>query len=116
LQVVLPADGSYTVDLRDMLYRAGYPNQFRLKIGTLQVADLLFPMGARRGTAASFELIGPFLTQNLRVNVNLRGAVGDLPVPLPSSAGFTGPAPRILVGDFPEVPKMESPQGKLQEV
>jgi len=116
LQVVLPADGSYTVDLRDMLYRAGYPNQFRLKIGTLQVADLLFPMGARRGTAASFELIGPFLRQNLRVNVNLRGAVGDLPVPLPSSAGFTGPAPRILVGDFPEVPKMESPQGKLQEV
>jgi len=116
LEAVLPADGSYTVDLRDMLYRAGYPNQFRLKIGTLQVADLVFPMGARRGTEASFELIGPSLTKNLQVNVNLLGAAGDLPAPLPSSAGFTGPAPRILVGDFPEVLKLESSPGKLQEI
>src|SRR5262249_17575587 len=33
LEAVLPADGRYTVLLRDVLYQAGTPSQFRLKIG-----------------------------------------------------------------------------------
>src|SRR5262249_23659198 len=50
LEATLPADGDYSVELRDALYKAPTPNFFRLKIGELRYADLTFPLGARRGT------------------------------------------------------------------
>src|SRR5207244_12554653 len=40
----------------------------------------------------------------------------DLSAPLPALRGLTGPAARIVVGDFPEVLEGESAAGKLQEV
>src|SRR5207249_2660399 len=52
METVLPADGRYSVLLRDALYQAGTPNQFRLKIGDLHYADFVFPLGVQRGTRA----------------------------------------------------------------
>jgi hypothetical protein len=114
LEAVLPVDSTYSVVLRDMLYRAGYPNQFRLKMGTLCYADIVFPLGARRGSEASFELIGPTRAPGPRVLVDLRHAGGDVPAPLP--LGFVGPSPAILVSDWPEVLQAEPAKGKLQDV
>jgi hypothetical protein len=119
LEVVLPADGLYTVEMHDILYRAGNPNHFRLKMGELRYADLVYPLGGQRGTEASFDLIGAPLTAQpsglaARLKVDLRPAYGDVPAPLPR--GFTGPAPRIIVSDLPEIVETDSPRGKLQEV
>jgi hypothetical protein len=116
LEATLPMDGAYTVELHDALYRAGTPNHFRLKIGELQTADLVFPLGAQRGRDAWFELLGAGFSPKLQVRANLRDAAGDLPAPLPALRGLTGPAPRIVVGDFPEFLETETPAGKLQEV
>jgi len=43
LTSVLPADGTYTIELHDAQYRAGSPNRFRLRVGDFQYADLAFP-------------------------------------------------------------------------
>ena len=58
LEVKLPADGKYTLELHDLQYAAPAPNYFRLKIGTWQFADLVFPPAVERGKAATLELIG----------------------------------------------------------
>jgi hypothetical protein len=116
LEAVLPADGLYTIDLHDALYRAFAASYFCLKIGELHYADLVFPLGARRETRTSFELIGNVFPPGTRVNADLRGAWSDIPAPLPTKLGLTGAAPRIMVCDFPEIFKQDLPRGKLQEV
>jgi hypothetical protein len=116
LEVVLPADGKYTIELRDILYRAGKPNHFRLKVGELYYGDRIFPLGGQRGTETSFDLIGMIPPAARQIRVDLHGALADIPVPLPPIQGLTGMAPRIVVDDFPEVMEVEPPAGKLQEV
>ena len=59
------------------LYRAGDPNQFRLKIGDLHYADLAFPLGVQRGTKASVQLLGNFPAEQ-RVTVDATAATEDL--------------------------------------
>ncbi len=116
LEATLPADGQYIVELYDLSYKAGNPNHFRLKIGELSYADLAFPLGGQCGTEGAFELLGNVLPPGTRVKVDLRTAAGDVPVPFAQKHGLTGSAPRIIVGDFPEVLEAEPPPGKLQEV
>jgi hypothetical protein len=116
LEAILPEDGNYTIELHDALYQAGNPSPFRLKVGDLHYADLVFPLGGQRGTRGTFELVGSALPPGWHVDVDLRQAAGDVPAPLPPLPGFTGPAARIRVGDFPEVLQAETPAGKLQEV
>src|SRR5947209_20254329 len=50
LEATLPTDGQYSIELHDLEYKGGYPNQFRLKVGALAYADMVFPLGGRRGT------------------------------------------------------------------
>jgi hypothetical protein len=115
LEAMLPADGTYTIELHDVLYRAGTPSFFRLKIGALLHADLAFPLGWQRSQAHSFELIGNLAAPSRDVNMHLRTPLGALPVPLPAASGSTGPAPRVQVSDFPEIVESAQPAGRLQE-
>jgi hypothetical protein len=116
LEAVLPADGEYTIELHDLLYQAGNPNQFRLKLGELHYADRVFPLGGQRGTAACFEIIGNVPTTARRVKVDLNTAGTNIPVPLPPMPGLTGPLPGIVIDDFPEVTQADSPAHGLREV
>jgi hypothetical protein len=116
LEAVLPAAGPYLVEVHDLLYQGGNPDYFRLKIGTLAFADLLYPMGGQRDSTASCELIGSGFPQGSRLQVDLHGIVSDIPAALPHTPGLVGPAPRLVVGEFPEVMETMPPAGKLQEV
>jgi hypothetical protein len=49
LDVALPHDGKYTVEVHDALYRGGNPGYFRLKLGDLHYADLAYPLGVQQG-------------------------------------------------------------------
>ncbi|HEY4313069.1 MAG TPA: hypothetical protein VGN12_26690 [Pirellulales bacterium] len=103
LVATLPADGRYTVELHDALYRGAEPGNFRLKIGDIHYADGVFPMGGRRGTKGLFELIGTNLAPGQKIEANLAGGASVLPGMLPSGLSLSGSAPQIIVGDLTEV-------------
>ncbi len=114
LTAVLPADGTYTIELHDGQYRAGNPNRFRLRVGDFPHADLAFPLAGRQGTKASFELLG--LPEPRRVEIDLAGLPGGTFIRLPRVNGLPGLTPRVLVSDVVELLKSEQPKGKLQEL
>lgn len=58
LTTKLPADGEYTVELHDLQYAAPAPSHFRLKLGTLQFADQVFPPAVEKGKPVQLELLG----------------------------------------------------------
>ncbi|HVU87822.1 MAG TPA: hypothetical protein VHD36_10915 [Pirellulales bacterium] len=103
LQAILPADGRYTVELHDALYRGEGPGAFRLKIGDIHFADHVFPLGGRRGTHGLFELTGTNLAPGQMVEADLAGGAAALPARWPVGQVLTGSRPQILVGDLPEV-------------
>jgi hypothetical protein len=115
LTTVLPADGTYTLELHDAQYKAGNPNRFRLKIGEYQYADLPFPLAGQRGTKASFQLIGS-LPETTRVEADLTNVLAGSLISLPRAPGQSGTPPRILVTEIPEVIATPQAPGKLQEV
>ncbi|OAI46392.1 hypothetical protein AYO44_02175 [Planctomycetaceae bacterium SCGC AG-212-F19] len=112
---VLPADGSYTIELHDMQYKAAAPNRFRLRVGEFPHADLPFPLAGQRGTKASFQIIGS-VPESTRVEADLTTAPGSSFVRLPRVPGLAGASPAVLVSDLPEVLETDQSQGKGQEV
>ena len=113
LSAVLPADGVYTIDLHDALYRAAGPGQFRLKVGALYYADLAFPLGWQRDAAGEFDIIGNLPPEAARVHLPALAETGDRPLPLPALAGMTGAAPGVIIGDGPEYQTGSLPAGPL---
>jgi hypothetical protein len=102
LDTRLPADGEYTVELHDALFRGGTPGMFRLKLGTLHYADLTLPLAVERGTVASLELVranlwrtAAFDAKGLPLGARLGPFCGDSPS-LHSS-------PRLMVSDHAEI-------------
>src|SRR5262249_50675818 len=116
LEAILPADGEYSIELHDLLYQGGNPNHFRLKVGDLYYADRVFPLGGQRGATACFDMIGSVPPAARQLQVDLNTAGGTIPVPLPRMPGLTGPSPRIIVDDFPEITQADPRPGLLQEV
>ena len=115
LITVLPADGTYTIQLHDLQYRAGTPNAFRLKMGDLAFADLAFPLAGQRGTTPSFQIIGS-LAENARVKADLTTAFAGSFFPLSPLPGLNCPVPRVVVSDILEAIEAEQPAGKLQDI
>jgi hypothetical protein len=99
----LPADGVYSVELHDVLYRGEAPGYFRLKIGQLHYADMVFPLGARRGTKTPLDFVSTNLPPESRVEADLTRADGDFPAAWPAAPWLTGARPRVVVGDLPEL-------------
>jgi hypothetical protein len=114
LSATLPADGIYTVEVHDSQYAAGAPGNFRLKLGNWQYVDAVFPPAVRRGQAANVELLGN--GSGRRVSIGA-GSVRDgrlvVPAPWSDPSKASGPRPRVLVSDLPEIIEKE---GGVQEV
>jgi hypothetical protein len=104
----LPADGRYTVELHDALYRGPGPGTFRLKIGTFYYADQVFPLGARRGVRSPLEFISTNLPPGTKVESTDVPAPGEFPAPWPAIALLSGGRPRVIYSDYDEV--VEAPQ------
>ena len=115
-QLNCPSDGTYSIELHDILYRGAAPGFFRLKVGDLKCADMAFPIGVFRGATSEVRLLpndmfaaGPFTFE----------AATNLPVdhfapPLATNA-FTGPRPAVLLVDHDEISEVTS-SGDLQVI
>lgn len=54
-----PTAGKYYVSVRDVRFRGGAEFRYRMRMGRFPLVSLAYPLGARRGSVADFEWIGP---------------------------------------------------------
>ncbi len=114
----LPADGQYSIEIHDAVFRGGEPGFFRLKLGDFRYADLVFPLGVQQGSAAQFEFARTNLPPDTRASATLAVPYG-LPreivaAPWPADVALlSGSRPAVIVSDHPEIveaPVSEKPQ------
>lgn len=115
--VTLPADGEYSVEVHDAVFRGAEPGFFRLKLGDFKYADLAYPLGVQQGTDASFEFVDSNLAPDVRAAgklVTTDGIVQDtLPAPWPEVAMISGSRPAVIVSEYAELveaPPSDKPQ------
>jgi hypothetical protein len=104
----LPADGRYTVELHDALYRGPGAGTFRLKIGAFYYADLAFPLGVRRGVKSPLGFVSTNLPADAKVESSDVAGPGEFPAPWPAMGLLSGGRPRVLYSDYDEV--IEAPK------
>jgi hypothetical protein len=112
LDVSLPADGHYTVEVHDLLFRGADPGFFRLKIGDFKYADLVYPLGVTRGAQTSLEFVASNLPAELKSVVN-PVAAGEEPAPWPAGVPLiSGSRPKVFVtlAEVVEAPPADKPQ------
>jgi hypothetical protein len=113
-ELTLPTDGTYTIEVHDRLYRAGNPAFFRLKVGTLQYADLAFPLGVSAGTKSLLKFVQSNLNTVAEMDVSGTLARSERSAALPPADALTGAAPKVVVSDFPELVEAPPAAGQLQ--
>jgi len=68
----VPADGQYTIEIKDVLLRGRGDFVYRMKLGALPFVTHLFPLSAQRGTTAQIDIFGVNLA-HARLAVPLAG-------------------------------------------
>lgn len=85
----VPADGEYTVEIRDAIYRGREDFVYRLQIGETPFVASIFPLGARLGEERVAKIVGWNLDRsNLKLNTKgerVRSRLGRVK----SSRGFS---------------------------
>jgi hypothetical protein len=112
----VPADGRYTVQLRDSIYQAGSPGHFRLKIGDWHYADMAYPPAIRRGAKQRVEFSGTNLPADAQIEVAMPADGLDQPAPFTADARFAGFRPRLIASDDEQVLKSPPTDGSMQQV
>jgi hypothetical protein len=72
LAVRLPADGRYTIELHDFLYRGAEPGIFRMKVGDLRYADMVYPLAVTAGRETPLGFLATNFAENVRSKRNRR--------------------------------------------
>lgn len=115
LRFTAPTDGTYTVELHDLQYAAPAPNFFRLKIGSWEYADRVFPPAIQRGSQADFKLISNDAAETTVAFDSATAAASEFAaVPWKDSARAVGLRPSVLVSQLPEL--VENTEEELQKL
>jgi len=99
ISTTIPADGTYTLEMHDILYKGPGPGRFRLKIGDLSFADLAFPIGVQAGQTARVKYGRTNIDSVIDVNSS-SDTISSLP--LPTTGHSTGSRPRIIFSNHVE--------------
>jgi hypothetical protein len=95
VQVAFPKDGFYYVEIHDARFSTQAQNFYRLKSGSYDVMEDIFPLGGRRGEAVQVSLSGHTVIADLSSAKSTQVFVG-----LPDSPSLPLP---FAVGEYPEV-------------
>ena len=93
LEITLPKQAEYYVELHDSKFSEQEENFYRLKIGTFTYAEAIFPLGWKRGAEVEVELSGGNLPQPVKVRPDL--------ATLAETANFTSIAAPGEAGSLP---------------
>ncbi len=116
LTFVAPVEATYRVQLHDALYQAGSPGFYRLKIGSFNYADLVFPSAIRRGSKATLEFASTNLPAGTKLDLAMPADAGGLPAPLPAGQPVSGFRPSVMTSDVEEIVQVPQPSDVLQTV
>lgn len=102
----IPEDGTYTLEIKDSIYRGREDFVYRIAIGELPYVTSVFPLGGRQGEKISVELMGwnlPKQTVSFE-NQSSIGRGGQTNVPVPHNLGTPVP---FAVDALPECLEQE---------
>lgn len=119
LEALLPADGQYTIQLHDRLYKGAAPGHFRLKVGDFRYADLAFPPAVSPGRPVSVEYLQAETPTGSPRGLPWNGMDGSVSKMLSVTLDerpFSGPRPRVLVSDLTEVIEADASSGEPEEL
>jgi len=117
LTATLPADGEYTIELHDQLYRGASPSHFRLKVGALEFADQAFPLAVAKGSKAHLSLPNSTIAGEHAFDATAAQYPHQSNVAVPATATqFTGAAPRLLISDLAEIAEAAREANKLPQL
>lgn len=106
LEVTFAKAGPYRVSIHDSKYSAQTQNFYRLKIGSYEYADSLFPLGWRRNEPVEVTLLGGNLAQPVKVKPDVKTKSSLVPVRLASSS-----APPLMFALSDQQEMLEPPSG-----
>ncbi|MGQ0636253.1 MAG: hypothetical protein ACT4QC_16690 [Planctomycetaceae bacterium] len=118
IELTLPDDGVYNVELHDLAYKAPGPGSYRLKIGDLKIVDATFPPAVAAGATQKVAAIGPGMNLETALPVDMPTVVPGVlqTVALPVALGTVGPAPVVALSEAIEVLEAAQPEGQVQPV
>ncbi len=99
---VVPADGTYTLELRDNRYKAG--GRYRLRMGDFPLVSTAYPTGVPAGGASQVAASGPLAEGISPIVVGaLPAAIGDrIPVSVKLPGGASSGFAVAVASDLPE--------------
>jgi len=102
LDYSIPADGDYTLEIRDSIYRGREDFVYRIALGTLPLVTDIFPLGGQTGTTTPAVVKGRNLPGNSAITINLEDAEpGVQSASLPSRFATINQIP-FAIGTLPE--------------
>ena len=105
MTVILPAEGSCLVQIRDNVYGGNDQARYRLRVEPTPYTTGLFPLGGPKGQTIEVEISGGNLAGPRRKSITLPDAPGSFVDPGEFDGDF-GPVPspgRLIAGDGPEL-------------
>ena len=97
-ELILPADGIYTIELHDLTFNAPGASPFRMKVGDLKLVDGVLPAAAIPGQI-EIEPVGTGFTTGTKLSgtFSTQTASGAGSLSLAQEAGFSGSVPFIAL-------------------
>jgi hypothetical protein len=103
IDFTFPREGNYYVEVHDARFSKQIQNFYRLKMGSYEYADGIFPLGGKRGESIPVTFFGAGLKTPVKTTVDLRNVAADTrltSVSLPDSPVLPM---TFAVSDLPEL-------------
>ena len=111
VEITVPEEGIYSIEIHDLIYKAPGNSPFRVKIGDLALVDTVFPPTAAAGSEIRVTPVGTGLDHGTTLAVDLRNALlqtGTL-VNLVPNTNQLGPAPVLRISRGREAVENDKP-------
>lgn len=127
IELALPGDGVYFVEVHDLRFRAPAYSPFRVKIGDLMLIDAFYPPVAATGASVSAEPIGTGIAAGSTVLIDGRDSAPRSKDPpyvlwksalarLPDAWQVTGSVPPVRISSDEELFEGAGPPGQPQVI
>lgn len=98
----VPKSGTYTLSIKDSIYRGREDFVYRIALGELPFITAIFPLGAQQGREVDIALAGRNLPKS-RLSGKLPAAAGNVRHISVKKSGYRSNSMPFAIGDLPEI-------------